>query len=170
MKRIFAVFVSMLLLSLLCACGGDNSSAQETPSEPEEPTVEPVIDIFQIANKNESEVASVLGDPVLSENGNFTLNSGEKISSISNTYAGGEEITFLQDKAARITIYPPDGSLVENGAVLIGLTKEQAKTGSYDNLGDWRWNDNTEFYSIDAFNNGDGTISYIYVITDEIYK
>ena len=79
MKRIFAVFVSMLLLSLLCACGGDNSSAQETPSEPEEPTVEPVIDIFQIANKNESEVASVLGDPVLSENGNFTLNSGEKI-------------------------------------------------------------------------------------------
>ena len=30
--------------------------------------------------------------------------------------------------------------------------------------------DNTEFYKITAFNNGDGTISYIYVITSEEYQ
>lgn len=170
MKKILIAFVSALSLLALCACGGNSSSESKKAEEPEEPAVETVVDIFKIADKSEREVAAVLGEPTMSETGTFTLSTGEKIDSVSNTYPNGEEITFLQDKAARITIYPPEGSDVKNGAALIGLSEDQAKSGYYDNVENWSWKDNTEFYSIQAFNNGDGTISYIYVITDEAYQ
>lgn len=170
MKKILIAFVSALSLLALCACGGNSSAEPEKVEEPEEPAVEAVVDIFKIADKSESDVAAVLGEPTMSETGTFTLNTGSKTDTISNTYADGTEITFIDGKAVRITVYPPDGSPVENGAALIGLSNEQAKSPYYDSLEDYSWKDNTEFYSIQAFNNGDGTISYIYVITDEAYQ
>ena len=164
------VLICGLALSMLASCGGgENSapSASATPSASPAPSETPVaacIEITSIAGKSESDVAAVLGEPSMSEPSSFADGA------ISNTYTDGTEVLFADGLAVRITVYPPDGSPMEDGAALLGLSTEQSGTPSYDGAGDYRWNDNTEYYSIDAFNNGDNTISYIYVITDEAYK
>lgn len=166
MKRLFVLIVALVLIASMASCGSApadnslNSQPAQSAAVSSVPAVTPVLDISTIANKTPEEVSSVLGDPTMSETGAV----------VSNTYSDGTEVYFVDGIAARITVYPPAGSKVEDGAALIGLTPEQAGTPSYDMLEDYRWNDNTEYFSVDAFNNGDGTISYIYVITNEKYQ
>lgn len=182
MKKLLSLVLALLMSVSLAACG--SSAAGNSSSEPAESQsaqqsasstspsadITPVLDVSTVAGKTAAEVESVLGAPKMSEPGSLTLQDGTTSETVSNTYNDGTEITFIADVAARITVYPPDGSKVEDGAALIGLTPEQAGTSSYDGAEDYRWNDNTEYYSIDAFNNGDGTISYIYVVTSADYQ
>lgn len=156
-KLLFCLFAATIGLCL-AAC------VDETEPEQEQPGVDAVIDILSIAGKTEDEIQSALGAPVFSENSSFSPDA------VTNTYADSTEILFVDEIPARITVYPPDGAKVEDGAALIGLTEEQSRTPSYDSSENYYWNDNTEFYKITAFNNGDGTISYIYVITSEEYQ
>ncbi|MDN0031644.1 hypothetical protein QVN85_01885 [Oscillibacter valericigenes] len=181
MKKLMSLALALLMTVFLAACGSAPASgssqaasasaeAQVTTSSGDAMAVAPVLDISLIAGENAAEVESVLGVPTTSEIGSFDKQDGTIVESISKTYADGTEITFIGDIAARITVYPPDGSKVEDGAALIGLTSDQAGTASYNGVEDYSWSDNTEYYSITAFNNGDGTISYIYVVTSEEYQ
>lgn len=159
-KKMLALLLGVAVVFALSACGGNSSES----AEQEENEISPCFDILSVGNKTEAEVTAVLGDPITTEASSFSEGA------VQNTYQDSTEILFVDDAAVRITVYPPDGSLIEDGAALIGLSEEQSKTPSYDNSENYYWNDNTEFYKIVAFNNGDGTISYIYVITDEAYQ
>lgn len=159
-RRIIAVLFGISALLTLTACGGDSSSE----GTKETSTVIPCIDITAVGRKTESEVSAVLGEPIAKETSSFSDGA------VQNTYQDSTEILFVNDSAVRITIYPPEGSRVEDGASLLGLSEEQSKVPSYDNSENYYWSDNTEYYKIIAFNDGSGAISYIYVITDEAYQ
>lgn len=171
MKKLMSLALALLMVASLAGCGG--TSSENTPpvtSSGDVTVVAPVLDISLIAGKTAAQVESVLGVPTQSEPSSFTLKSGTSAEAVSNTYNDGTEIFFISDAAARISIYPPAGSKVEDGAALIGLTPDQAGTSSYNGVEDYSWSDNTEYYSISAFNTGDGTISYIYVVTNANYR
>lgn len=181
MKKLMSLALALLMTVSMSACGSAPASgssqaasasveAQVATSSSDATAAAPVLDISLIAEKTAVEVESILGSPTTSEIGSFDKQDGTIVESISNTYADGTEITFIGDVAARITVYPPDGSKVEDGAALIGLSADQGGTPSYNGMEDYSWGENTEYYSITAFNNGDGTISYIYVVTSEEYQ
>ncbi|WP_294855659.1 lipoprotein [uncultured Oscillibacter sp.] len=181
MKKLLSLATALLMVASLAACGASpagNSSAsaasqsaqQSATSSSGSADIAPVLDVSTIAGKTVTEVESVLGAAKISEPGSLTLQDGTTTETVSNTYNDGTEISFISDIAARITVYPPDGSNIEDGAALIGLTPDQAGASSYNSVEDYSWSDNTEYFSISAFNNGDGTIAYIYVITSADYQ
>ena len=115
MKKLFFVLLAVSVVGgCLMACGDDSESTENQRQEEYEVTA--CIDILDIKSKTEEEVASTLGDPIMSESSEFAPGA------ISNTYADSTEILFVNDEPARITIYPPSGSNVEDGAALIGLS------------------------------------------------
>lgn len=161
MKRIACLLFAFACLSLT-ACGqpqGDSSSTQKGVE-----WANTYMDLGEIAGKSQANVAKALGDPVTTSASTFAEGA------VSTEYKNGTEILYVGDAAVRITIYPPEGSSIKDGAALIGLTQEEAGTASITASDDYRWSESTKYYRIDAFNNGDGTISYIYVITKEAYK
>lgn len=166
-KIVFTLLIGCLLLGLVACTGKTTSSEQPTnkSSQPES-TVTPVIDIKTIANKSQEEVATILGSPITSKETTLTLANGTKKDAISSTYQNQSNVLFVDGKAIWIIVYPPEGTVVnvENGAKLIGLNAEERGTASTNDNNDSVWSGGL-YAIIQAYNDGNGAISHVDVIT-----
>ncbi|NFA42963.1 hypothetical protein EXM65_10340 [Clostridium botulinum] len=149
-----------------------NETSVESTTIEDTAIVEKMFSINDVAKKSSGEVAKVLGQPEKSE---------ESSEYITNYYMNGTvEIAFSDDVAARITVTPQHDTPFYNNSKkqastlqLIGLNK--VPLASQNNLYSDTWDNVSGLYEISVFNNelkndGNDTVSYIYIITDEIYK
>ncbi|HBJ1648631.1 TPA: hypothetical protein LA462_003175 [Clostridium botulinum] len=180
-KRKITTLLLLALMSFnLISCDSNKDSQNiknetniESTTIEDTAIVEKMFSINDVAKKSSGEVAKVLGQPEKSE---------ESSGYITNYYMNGTvEIAFSDDIAARITVNPNNPinysiKAKDQAAILnlIGLSINEVHVGEFT-LSSTTWKNVSNLYEIDAFNkelknDGNDTVSYIYIITDEIYK
>lgn len=180
------ILISLLSFTLIsCGSNNENKNTQTTESQNLEDTtnIEPeensefkeIISLKDISKKSVAEVNNLLGAPEKTE---------ESSNYITNYYMNGVvEVAFKNDVAARITVTPDSSIPFFNDSKKqvktlksLGINEDEVKhVPSADNLYVNTWSNICDVYEISVFNNqakndGNDTISYLYVITDKDFK
>lgn len=150
-------------------------------TKPASPTQEPkltsipvLVDILSIAEKSESEVTKLLGEPNKKEDGKWRYSGTDTW--IQNcpaiTYMNGLiEIKFIEGKAARITITPKEKMVYKDSLnKVLPMCGLKHRNPDFTQEGSFaRWSKIDGLYEFSVFNEG-GNISYMYAIANEKYK
>lgn len=187
-KSIILIFVAMLALT---SCSGSKTaesssavsqpssslvSSSEKESQPQEVIVEEMFSLADVANKSIEEVNAVLGEPGIVEDGTWKYSGTDTvIENCPTAYYkdSSVEVKFIEGKAVRITVTPTDTVPFSTKSLsLIGVIGEIPTNKNSNSVS---WNGIDGIYEITMFNKeqtgyDSDTISYIYIITDEIYK
>ncbi len=188
MRRLIISFMMVLAMSvLLVGCGGSTAPSTESPvtvpevvKEQVQPVVpevvkqqgQPIVNINDIANKTQDEVAVILGKADSSYKFQYIGKTISVPNCYDNFYMGGDvEVLFIENKAGRITIKPSEKVPFSNSGdgvlPLLGLEATAATSNHPDVY--VRWENTLGIFEIEAFNDS-GNISYIYVITSSKYE
>lgn len=183
MRFIKKSFIAIFILSAIVITGC--SSAQKTSTQPSstsssstsdtqaetKPAVTPMVKLTDIAEKSETEVAAILGQPKSSKPGKWKYAGTNETTTncVANTYNNGIEVRFIDGKAALINITPAsplDFSNLDKALQLIGL-KPVTPNSTLSSGAAWK---NIEgIYSLYIMNN-DGKITFMKAIVSEKYK
>jgi hypothetical protein len=165
-SKVLCSLLTVFVMLSLAGCNENTTESEPLSQVPNETAVTPMVDIKAIADKSEEEVSQILGSPVRSDNTTLSLEDGTKKEAISSFYQDGTNVLFIENKAIWITVYPPEGTIdVKEGPALLGLSSEESGAASSNTNDDYIWSGGL-YQLIQAFNDGNGTISYIYIITN----
>ncbi|WP_276662303.1 hypothetical protein [Syntrophomonas wolfei] len=176
------VFLALLMMSTVPGCGEENANinrekqnAAVEVNNPKENATSIIFNVLKVANKTESEVSSLLGQPTSTEDGKWRYSGTQEWipNCPTNTYKDGTEIKFIDSKAARITIIPSTPVKYQEDPSILS----QLGINPIPEDIDWDNGPNSivygnipDLYEISVFTKDNNTVDYIYIITDELYK
>jgi hypothetical protein len=155
----------LMLFFIISACENSKKNQVEDVSNKdlETPKKEIIVDILSIVGKNQTVVEKVLGKPenteIVKPSNTPCVNKGcDKLIYKSGKY----EVVFINDKADWITIYNVSQfNTTVDTIELLGLEITEPDFNSPLNV--IRWKNIQNIKEIDFFDNGSGTLDYIYI-------
>ncbi|MPR33019.1 hypothetical protein [Salmonirosea aquatica] len=147
------IFFSLLML----ACGSAPSQHQNTTDHS---GPKPLLNIRDIADQTQEDIATILG-PQSSLDPEKAARSRCPNCQKYSYQEGTIEITYINDMADWITIYPPKGTPARQTPILLGLpdTPPDSTSPSF-----WRWNQIPSIQELRAQLNPAGSVESIYII------